>query len=99
MKPYDAVNLTTIFRFVFISTITSYTVKKLRLIGLSYGEVARHSFTGLLKCKLITCNKSYALCVDCEVLNKYKSGNGFMDYIQILSLLVTGIKSRFHCWM
>jgi len=48
MKPYDAVNVTTIFRFVFISMIT-YTAKKLRIIGLSYGEIARHSLTSLLK--------------------------------------------------
>jgi hypothetical protein len=46
MKPHDAVNLTTIFRFVFISIIT-YTAEKLRIIGLSYGEIARHSLTSL----------------------------------------------------
>lgn len=63
MKPYDAVNLTAFFRFVFISMIT-YTVEKLGIIGLSYGEIARHSITGLLKRKLIKCNKSDALFVD-----------------------------------
>ena len=48
MKPYDVVNLTTIFRFAFIFTIT-YTAENLRIIGFGYGEIARHSHTGLLK--------------------------------------------------
>jgi len=48
MKPYDAVNLTTILRFVFISMII-YTAEKLRIIGLNYGEIARYSLTTLLK--------------------------------------------------
>ena len=47
MKPYDAVNCATIFRFVFITMIT-YTAEKLRIIGLSYGEIARRSFTSLI---------------------------------------------------
>ena len=48
MKPYDAVNFTTIFRFVFLSTVT-YAAEKLLIIGLSYREIARHSLTSLLK--------------------------------------------------
>ena len=47
MKPYDAVNLTTIFRFVLISI--TYTAEKPRIIVLRYGEITWHSLTSLLK--------------------------------------------------
>jgi hypothetical protein len=69
MKPYNAVNLTSIFRFVLIS-MTTYTSEKLRIIGLSYGEIARHSLTSLLKRQINHVQiKATHLCVDGEVLN------------------------------